>query len=115
VSLLNHQFISIFCSGQRQAEKSNRTLISLIKKKISNHSRHWHKVLSEALWAHRVSKHRATEISPFELVYGQQVVLPMKISLNAIRFTSQNDLSVGDYNDLMIDNIDEVTEKGLRL
>jgi hypothetical protein len=26
-------------------ESSNRTLISLIKKKISSHSKHWHKVL----------------------------------------------------------------------
>jgi hypothetical protein len=32
-----------------KVESSNRTLISLIKKKISDHPRHWHKVLSEAL------------------------------------------------------------------
>jgi hypothetical protein len=32
-----------------QAKSSNRTLISLIKKKIYDHPRHWHKVLSEVL------------------------------------------------------------------
>jgi transposase InsO family protein len=31
-------------------ESSNRTLISLIKKKISDHTKHWHKIFSEALW-----------------------------------------------------------------
>jgi hypothetical protein len=31
------------------AESSNRTLISLIKKKIFDHPKHWHKILSEAL------------------------------------------------------------------
>jgi hypothetical protein len=41
-----------------------------MKKKISNHPKRWHKALSEALWAHRISKHRATKVSPFELVYG---------------------------------------------
>jgi hypothetical protein len=73
----------------------------------------WHKVLSEALWAHRISKHHATKVSPFELVYGQEVVLPMEISLNVIRFTRQNDLSVDDYFGLMMENIDEVTDKRL--
>jgi hypothetical protein len=35
------------------------------------------------------------------------------ISLNAIRFARQNDLTVSDYHDLMMDNIDEVTDKRL--
>jgi hypothetical protein len=94
-----------------QAESSNRTLISLIKKKISDNSRHWHKILSEALWAHRISKHHATKVSSFELVYGQEAVLPLEISLNAVRFAKQNDLTVDDYYNLMMDNIDEVTDK----
>jgi hypothetical protein len=85
-------------------------LISLIKKKISDHRRNWHKVLSEALWAHRISKHCSSKVS-LELVYGQKVVSPMEISLNAIRFARQNDMSVGDYFNLMMDNIDEVADK----
>jgi hypothetical protein len=67
--------------------------------------------LSEALWAHRISKDRATKVSPFELVYGQEVVLPVEISLNVVKFTKQNDLTVGNYYNSMMDNIDEVTDK----
>jgi hypothetical protein len=63
------------------------------------------------LWAHIISKHRATKVSTFELVYGQEAVLPMKISLNAIRIARQNDIIVGDYYNLMMDSIDEVTDK----
>jgi hypothetical protein len=55
----------------------------------------------------------ATKISPFELVYRQEVVVPVDISLNAIRSSRQNDLTVGDYHDLMIYNMDEVTDKRL--
>jgi hypothetical protein len=54
-------------------------------------------ILSEALWAHRISKHSATKVSPFELVYGQEAVLPVEISLNAVMFARQNDLTVIDY------------------
>jgi hypothetical protein len=67
--------------------------------------------LSEALWAHRISKQCATKVSPFELVYGQEAVLPVEISLNGIRFVRQNDLTVGDYYNSVMDNIDEVTDK----
>jgi tRNA A37 threonylcarbamoyladenosine dehydratase len=44
-------------------------------------------------------------------VYGQEVVLHVKINLDAIRFARQNNLAIGDYHDLMMDNIDEVTDK----
>ena len=88
-------------------------IINLIKKKIADHPRHWHEVLSEALWAHRISKNRSTKVSPFKLVYGQDAILPVKVNLDAHRFTRQNDLDVGEYHDLMMDNIDEVTDKRL--
>ena len=67
--------------------------------------------MSEALWAHRISKHRATKVSPFELVYGQEAVLPVEISLNVVRFARQNDLTLTDYYNAMMDNIDEMTDK----
>jgi hypothetical protein len=37
--------------------------------------------------------------------------LLVEISLITIRFARQNDLIVGDYHDLMMDNIDEVTDE----
>ena len=63
------------------------------------------------LWAHRISKHHTTKVSPLELVYGEEAVLLVEIILNATRFARQNDLTVGDYHDLMMDNIHEVTNK----
>jgi hypothetical protein len=38
-------------------------------------------------------------------------VLPVEVSLNVVRFTRQNDITVGDYYNSMMDNIDEVTDK----
>jgi hypothetical protein len=35
----------------------------------------------------------------------------MEISLNGVRFAKQNDLTVDDYYNSMMDNIDEVTDK----
>jgi hypothetical protein len=53
------------------------------------------------------------KVSPFELVYGQEAILPMEISLNVVRRARQNDLVGRDYYNLMMYNIDEVTDKRL--
>jgi hypothetical protein len=59
-----------YAKANGRAKSNNKTLIKLIKKKIEENPKMWHEVLSEALWAHRVSKHSATKVTPFELVYG---------------------------------------------
>ena len=71
-------------------------------------------MLSEALWAHCISRHGATKVTPFELVYGQEAILPVEINLDAYRLAKQNDLTAVDYYDLKMDNIDEVSDKWLQ-
>jgi hypothetical protein len=56
-----------------------------VNKKINENPRKWHEVLSEALWAHRTSKHGATKVTTFELVYGQEVALLVEINLQNCR------------------------------
>jgi hypothetical protein len=46
-------------------------------------------------------------------VYGQETVLPVEMNLGAYRLAKQNDLSIDTYYALMMDNIDEVTDKRL--
>src|SRR6185503_2195269 len=103
-----------YAQANGQAESSNKILIKLVMKKIEENPKRWHEVLSEALWAHRISRHGATKVTPFELVYGQEAVLPVEVNLDAYRLAKQNDLSVVDYHDLMMDNIDEVSDKRLQ-
>jgi hypothetical protein len=67
--------------------------------------------LSEALWTHRISKHSTTMVTPFELVYGQEVILPIEVNLDALRTAWQNELSSIDYHNLMLDRLDEVSDE----
>jgi hypothetical protein len=66
------------------------------------------------LRAHCISRHGATKVTHFELVYGREVILPVEVNLAAYRLAKQNVLSAVDYHDLMMDNIDEVTDKMLQ-
>jgi hypothetical protein len=100
-----------YAQANGSAKSSNKTLIKFIKKKIEDNPRRWHEVLSKALWTHRISRHGATKVTPFDLVYGQEVVLPVEVNLATYRLAKQNELSTVDYHDSMMDNIDEVTDK----
>jgi hypothetical protein len=75
--------------------------------------RRWHEVLSEALWAHRISCHGATKTSPYHLVYGQEAILPWEITAGSRRVEFQNDLTAEEYAALMNDNVEDLTELSL--
>jgi hypothetical protein len=64
-----------------QAEPSNKVLIKIIKKKIKDNPRRWHEKLLEALWTHRASRNGATKVTHFELLYEQELVPPVEVSL----------------------------------
>jgi hypothetical protein len=102
-----------YAQANGQAEASNPSLIKLIKRKIDEHPRRWHEVLSEALWAHRISCHGATKTLPYHLVYGQKAVLPWEITAGSRRVEFQNDLTAEEYAALMNGNIEDLTEHRL--
>jgi hypothetical protein len=85
IKLLNS---SPYCAqANGQAEASNKVLIKIIKKRVKDNPRRCHEKLSKALWAHRTSRHEGTKVTSFELVYGQEAVLPMEIGLQCLRVT----------------------------
>jgi hypothetical protein len=75
---------SYYAQANGQAKSSKKTLINLIKKKIEENPKRWHEVLSKALCAHHISKHSTTKVTPFELVYRKEVILPMEVNLDAL-------------------------------
>ena len=99
-----------YAQANGQAEASNQSLIKLIKRKIDEYPRRWHEVLSEALWAYRISCHGSTKTSPYHLVYGQDAVLPWEITAGSRRVEFQNDLFAEQYAALMNDNVEDLTE-----
>jgi hypothetical protein len=108
IKLLNSSPYYVEANGQAKA--SNKVLIKIIKKRIKDNLRRWHEKLSEALWAHRTSRHRAMKVTHFELVYGQEAVLPMEIGLQSLRVTGQGSSSAMECHELMMGKIDDVPD-----
>jgi transposase InsO family protein len=102
-----------YAQANGQVESSNKTLIKPIKK-IEENPKRWHEVLLEALWAHHISKHSGTRVTPFESVYDQEVVLLIEVNLDASRIAQQNELLAIDYHNLMLDRLDEASDERMK-
>jgi hypothetical protein len=48
-------------------------------------------------------------VSPFELVYMQEAILPVEVNLDALQIAREIELSAIDYHNLMLDSLDEVS------
>jgi hypothetical protein len=55
-----------------------------------------------------MAPHGATQTSPCELVYGHHAVLPWEMQSESRRVVLQKDLSSKDYNDLMMDELENL-------
>ncbi|KAL6487878.1 hypothetical protein MHYP_G00045040 [Metynnis hypsauchen] len=62
-----------------QVERANRTVITILKKYVTTNQRDWDVKLPLVLMAIRATPHEATGVSPFELMTGRQMTLPLHL------------------------------------
>ncbi|XP_059650337.1 uncharacterized protein LOC132296116 [Cornus florida] len=93
-----------------QAEASNKVILNILEKMIENHPKEWHHLLSEALWAYKNSKRSSTGVTPYMLIYGHDVVLPMEMTIRSVRVPFQNKLTPADYNHAMLVELEDLDD-----
>ena len=78
------------------AKVFNKTLCNLLKKVVVKSKRNWHERLGEALWAYRTMYKAPTQPTPFTLMYGVEVVLPLELQIPSLRIAIQEGLTEGE-------------------
>jgi len=71
------------------AESSNKSLINIIKKLLEENKKNWHKKLTNALWANRLSTKKSIGMSPYELVYGMEAKFPSSLGIPTIKLLQE--------------------------
>ena len=66
-------------------EAINKILVTMIKQITGIHKLNWHSMLFSALWAYRTSVKTSTGFTPFQLVYGLEVVLPIDCKIPSLK------------------------------
>ncbi|CAC5404177.1 unnamed protein product [Mytilus coruscus] len=62
-------------------ERGNRTIENMLSAFVSKNQKDWDDYISLLMMAYRSSEHQATEISPYEMVFGRQITLPVDMAM----------------------------------
>ncbi|KAK4380959.1 hypothetical protein Sango_3014500 [Sesamum angolense] len=68
-----------------KVEVINRILVQRIKTKLTQAGGQWVDALPRVLWSYRTTPHSTTGETPFNLVYGFEVVIPAEAELETFR------------------------------
>ena len=72
--------------GNGLVESTNKSIIQSIKKLSSQSKSSWDSMLKYALWADRITIKKAIGTSPFQMVYGTDVVFPVQLGIPVMKF-----------------------------
>ena len=76
--------------SNEQANVTNKTLLSALKKMLKNGKGKWVDELPGVLWAYRTTSRRPIRATPFSLAYGMEAIIPTKIDMPTARKTVQD-------------------------
>lgn len=74
------------------AKSSNKSLVRIIKKLLEDNKKAWHAKLKFALWVDRVSTKKSIGTSPFQLVYGTDVIFLASLGAPMMKFLQEHDI-----------------------
>jgi hypothetical protein len=75
--------------GNGQVDSTTKNLVRIIKRLIEDKPRQWHNLLTYTLWEDRTTTKVRTGCTPFQLVYGQEAILPTELELSSLRLMLQ--------------------------
>ena len=85
---LGHSIAS-YPQGNGLVESSNKSLVTIIKKLLEENKKSWHNKLVHALWADRLTTKKSIGMSPYQLVYGTEVVFPTSLGIPVIKLVQE--------------------------
>jgi hypothetical protein len=77
--------------GNGQVESTNKNLVRIVNRLIEDKPRQWHTLLTYALWADLTTTKVSTSCTPFQLVYGQEALLPTELEVSSLRLMLQTE------------------------
>ena len=62
-------------------ERGNRSLQAILRSYVNEHRNDWDDYLPAALCAYRTTPHASTGLSPFKMVYGREMTIPLDLQI----------------------------------
>jgi len=78
---------SYYPQGNGLTELTNKKMIKIIKRMLSENHKNWHNALLNAIWDDRVTPKIVVGNSPFFLIYDREEILPPHILLPSLQLS----------------------------
>nr|XP_016447814.1 PREDICTED: uncharacterized protein LOC107772868 [Nicotiana tabacum] len=93
-----------------KAESTNKVIINNLKKRLEESKGKWPEVLPGVLWAYRTTTKTSTRETPFSLVYGDEVLIPVEIGEPSTRYKQATEESNEEEMRMNLDLLEEMRE-----
>ena len=80
----------------RTVEATNKNIKKILRKMVETF-RDWLEKLFFALWAYRTSFHTSIGATPYSLVYGMEIVLPVETEMGSLRVALEQQISETEW------------------
>jgi hypothetical protein len=90
---------------------------AILTKTSQLHHKDWADRLPEALWAYRTAWINTTGHTPYDLVYGKQVLLPIEFQVKTFRTAIQLGMDLNEAKKkrlLQLNELDEIRQDALQ-
>lgn len=93
-----------------QAEATNKILVSIIYKLCRVEQEDWEEHLLVVLWAYRTTYKVTTGHTPFQLMYGQEAVVPIEYTVPSLQIVVDNRLGDEESLSARLTNLTKLDE-----
>ena len=95
-------------------EAANKNIKNIIQKMTVTY-KDWHEMLPFSLHGYRTTDRTSTGETPYSLVYGMEVVLPIEVQIPSLRIMKDAGLSEDDWIQTRLDQLNLIDEKRLNV
>jgi len=82
----------------------------ILTKTVHLYRRDWAKILTEALWTYKTTWKNTTGHTPYELVYGKQVMFPIEFQIRTFKMAIQLGLDLSEAQKHRLEQLNELDE-----
>ena len=93
-------------------EAVNKNIKKIVQKMTVTY-KNWHEMLPFSLHGYRTSARTSVGATPYSLVYGMEVVLPIEVHIPSLRIMKDAGLSEDDWIQTRLDQLNLIDKKRL--
>lgn len=98
-------------------ESTNKTLEAITTKTVRMNRKNWSEKLHEALWAYKITWKNTTCFTPYQLVYGKQVLLLIEFQMHTYKFAVDLGMKLDEAEKeriTQLNQLDEIKQQSLQ-